>query len=195
MVETAFELMEYLTQRGAPYGITAEQLLDAIPKNARQPQVAYEFMQLKDISHIQPLSEGGNPAGDNWLLEDSSVNRGRGADTMTVAEQHAAVQDNILDGKTLAKAAMTGGALAAGGAVVDASLATAGAGVAAVEGAAVAAAVPVVLTGAAIAGGVCLLGLAVGNLLNSAIPADTTPKPARYKLVRQPDGKMKRVPK
>ena len=33
MVETAFELMEYLSQRGAPYG-TAEQLLDAIPENA-----------------------------------------------------------------------------------------------------------------------------------------------------------------
>ena len=90
-----------------------------------------------------------------------------------------------------AKAAMTGGALAAGGAVVDASLATAGAGVAAVEGAAIVAAVPAILTGAAIVGGVVLLCKAEGA--NWDIPEDR--KEPKYKLVRQPDGKMRRVPK
>ena len=115
MVETAFELMEYLTDRGAPYGISGQELLEAIPENAREPKVAYEFMQLKDISHIEPLSKGGQPAGDNWLLEDSSVNRSRGAETMSSDEIVAAKADNIIDGKQLAKAAMTGGALTTGG--------------------------------------------------------------------------------
>ena len=193
MVETAFELMEYLSQRGAPYGISADQLLDAIPENARQPQVAYEFMKLKDISHIQPLSEGGNPAGDNWLLEDSSVNRGRGADTMTVVEQHAAIEDNIFDGKVLAKAAMTGGALAAGGMATEAVVAGAAGAGAAVEGAAILAAAPAILAGASVLVGIGLLCMAFDDDTKVKIPEPS--KEPKYKLVRQPDGKMKRVPK
>ena len=72
-------------------------------------------MQLKDISHIKPLSQGGNPAGDNWLLEDSSVNRARGAETMTSSEIVAAQADNIIDCQQLARVGLTGGAFAGGG--------------------------------------------------------------------------------
>jgi hypothetical protein len=99
-------------------------------------------MQLKDISHIEPLSKGGNPAGDNWLLEDSSVNRSRGAETMTNQEIVAAEADSIIDGKRLAKAALTGGALAAGGAIAEGALVVTE----------VAAVVPVIVTCAAIGG-------------------------------------------
>ena len=119
MVETAFELMEYLTERGAPYGISGQEILEQIPSNARSPKVAYEFMQLKDISHIEPLSKGGNPAGDNWLLEDSSTNRSRGAQTMSNSEQQAAKADAVIDANGLLKAASTGAAIATGVAVAD----------------------------------------------------------------------------
>ena len=102
MVETAFELMEYLAERGAPYGISAEEILEQIPDSAQSPKVAYEYMQLKDISHIEPLSQGGEPAGDNWVLEDSSVNRSRGAETMTQQEIDAAEADGEIDAMRLA---------------------------------------------------------------------------------------------
>ena len=153
MVDTAFELMEYLTERGAPYGISAEELLTQIPESARSPKVAYEFMQLKDISHIEPLSKGGNPAGDNWLLEDSSVNRSRGAETMTEGEIVAANNDSIVDARKLTKAALAGGAIATGGAVADVALAAGGAAAEAVVGEVVMATLlPVIATTAAVAG-------------------------------------------
>ena len=129
MIETLPELMEYLEMRGDKYGITASELLEAIPEDARKPQVAYEFMQQKDISHKIALSEGGNPAGDNWILEDSSVNRARGSDEMTGFEEAEAHRDNILDARQLTKAAAVGGSLAAGGAIVDGAIAV-GAGAA-----------------------------------------------------------------
>ena len=128
MVETAFELMEYLAERGAPYGISAEDIFEQIPEDARSPKVAYEYMQLKDVSHIEPLSQGGNPAGDNWVLEDSSVNRARGAETMTSEEIHEAKVDGQQDAKMLKLALnKTGTVVAIGGvsSVVDAGLAAA----------------------------------------------------------------------
>ena len=150
MIEAAFELMEYLTERGAPYGISAEAIFEQIPEDARSPKVAYEYMQLKDISHIEPLSKGGSPAGDNWLLEDSSVNRSRGAGTMSDAEQKAAEADAVVDAKRLALMAAGGGAMATGGAIAEGALATA-------EGAAVVSAVvaalPAILTVGAVVGG------------------------------------------
>ena len=157
MVETVFELMEYLTDRGAPYGISAGELYESIPENAREPKVAYEFMQLKDISHIEPLSKGGQPAGDNWLLEDSSVNRSRGAETMTPDEINTAQADNIIDGKKIAKAVLTGGAITTGGAIAEVALGAAEGTFAVVE---TVAAIPTILTIAAVAGtGVlCFLG-------------------------------------
>lgn len=153
MVDTAFELMEYLANRGAPYGISAEELLAQIPESARAPKTAYEFMQLKDISHIEPLSKGGNPAGDNWLLEDSSVNRSRGAETMTEAEIVTANHDSIVDARKLAKATLVGGALTTGGAVADVALSAGGAAAEAVVGEVVMSTLlPIIATTAAIAG-------------------------------------------
>lgn len=142
MVDTALELMEYLDMRGAKYGISGAEILEQIPESARDPQTAYNFMQLKDISHIKPLSQGGVPAGDNWILEDSSVNRSRGAETMTNQEIAVAQADSIIDGKQLAKAALTGGALATGSAVAEGALLTAE----------VVSAVPVIITCAAVGG-------------------------------------------
>ena len=156
MVETTFELMEYLTDRGAPYGISAGELYEAIPANARSPKVAYEFMQLKDISHIEPLSKGGEPAGDNWVLEDSSVNRSRGAETMTDEEVATAEADGKADADALRKAILVGGGLAGGQLLVDAALGTAaavGAGTGAAVGCAVTGTVVTIATATALIGG------------------------------------------
>ncbi len=124
MIDTLPELFDYLNDRGARYGISGEELYKAIPESAQEPSRAYEFMQMKDISHKVPLSEGGHPASDNWILEDSSVNRARGAETMTPEEERTAQADAINDADNirladLAKMAMVGGALTSGGAVVE----------------------------------------------------------------------------
>ena len=156
MVETTFELMEYLTDRGAPYGISAGELYEAIPENARSPKVAYEFMQLKDISHIEPLSKGGEPAGDNWVLEDSSVNRSRGAQTMTEQELETAEADGKADANALRKAVILGAGLGGGQLLVDAALGTAaaaGAGAGAAVGCAVTGTVVTIATATALIGG------------------------------------------
>lgn len=169
MVETTFELMEYLAQRGAPYGITDMELYQEIPLEARAPKVAYEYMQEKDISHIVPRSKGGDPAGDNWVLEDSDVNRARGAETMTDQEIADAEADGkadakrleeeqrIRDAKVLRNAAIYGGGLyatqlAIEGALVAAEVAGAAAGAAA--GCAVTGTVVTVAAGTALLGGI-----------------------------------------
>jgi len=145
MIDTISELMEYLDMRGAKYGIDGAELLNAIPESAREPKLAYEFMQLKDISHKVPLSKGGPPADDNWILEDSSVNRSRGDDTMTKAEEATAATDANADAQMLKRGALIG----AGGAV-GASVATA------VMPLAVAAA-PLLISTAAVVGGIAWL--------------------------------------
>lgn len=150
MIDTLPELIEYLDGRGAKYGIDGLEIYNAIPEAAREPEVAYEFMQMKDISHKVPLSHGGDPAGDNWILEDSDINRARGAQTMTPEEETAAMNDAQNDARQLGRALKIGGALAAGGviteAAVGATLTTVGA---LIEATVV---VPVLLTGAAVVG-------------------------------------------
>jgi len=148
-MDTVVELMEYLDMRGAKYGIDGAELLEQIPESVRQPKQAYEFMQLKDISHKVPLSEGGAAAGDNWFLEDSSVNRSRGAETVTPEEEAAAKADSLIDAKQLTKAAFIGGALTTGGAIAEGALVAGEAAVAATELAVV---IPTALTIAAVGG-------------------------------------------
>lgn len=150
MIDTLPELLEYLEMRGGKYGIPAIDLLEAIPESAREPEMAYEFMQMKDISHKVPLSQGGDPAGDNWVLEDSSVNRSRGAQTMTDQEVAAAEADAQVDAQKLMNAAKLGGALALGGAVVEPAIGFTLAGIGAIIEATVI--TPVLITGAAVAG-------------------------------------------
>ena len=138
MINTLPELLEYLEGRGDKYGISAQELMDAIPESAREPKLAYEFMQQKDISHKIPLSKGGNPAGDNWILEDSSVNRARGNDIMTTTEEVVAHVDNHADAlrMNVVTPIMAGAGLATGGLVVEgATTAGALAGTAAVAAA------------------------------------------------------------
>jgi len=151
MIDTLPELMEYLEMRGGKYGIEAIDIFNEIPSSVRNdPELAHDYMQMKDISHKVPLSKGGDPAGDNWILEDSSVNRSRGAETMTDQEEATAHADAQSDASQLARAAKIGAALAAGGAIAEPAI---GFGLGAI-GAAIEATVvlPVLLTGAAVVG-------------------------------------------
>ena len=143
MIDTMVELMDYLEMRGDKYGIDAEDILDEIPAPIRHdPELAYDYMQMKDISHKVPLSKGGDPAGDNWILEDSSVNRSRGAETMTEQEERTAEADGKADARKLKSGVLLGSGLAIGGAVIEG----------AVVAAEVVTVVPAIVTLAAIGG-------------------------------------------
>jgi len=162
MIDTLPELLEYLDMRGSKYGIDATELLNAIPEDARSPKVAYQFMQEKDISHIVPLSQGGDPAGNNWVLEDSAVNRSRGAETMTEKEIADTHVDGELDAKRLVTAAAVGGSLAAGSSIVEGALVAGQVAGGLAAGAAEATFIttvvlPTVVTGTII-GGICFCG-------------------------------------
>ena len=122
MVDTFAELMEYLDMRGAKYGIDGMEILEEIPESVRDPKTAYEYMQLKDISHKIPLSHGGDPAGDNWILEDSSVNRARGAEIMTSREEALAEADAHEDARKLKGGVILGSGLALGGAIIEGAI-------------------------------------------------------------------------
>ena len=129
MIDTFVELMEYLDDRGAKYGIEGIDIYNEIPIEARDPEVAYAYMQQKDISHIEPLSKGGERAGDNWFLEDSDFNRSRGAETATEAEQAEAKADGHRDAKQLLRVGTMGAAMAAGQVIVEGALVAAETGI------------------------------------------------------------------
>ena len=124
MIDTSIELLDYLDTRGARYGISGQEILNAIPAAAQEPKLAYQYMQQKDISHIIPLSQGGDPAGDNWILEDSAPNRGRGAQPVTTIERASADIDGQIDATLLRArdAAILGGSLAAGSSIVESAI-------------------------------------------------------------------------
>ena len=145
MIDTFVELLEYLDDRGAKYGIEGIEIYKEIPFEARDPKVAYEYMQLKDISHIEPLSKGGDPAGDNWFLEDSEVNRARGAETATEAEQAAAEADGKRDASQLVRMVKMGAALSGGQMLIEGA-----GGLAVAEAGLLVTALPVVTTVAAV---------------------------------------------
>ena len=132
MIDTLPDLLEYLDDRGARYGIPGSEIHEAIPAAIRSDaKQSFDYMQMKDISHIQPLSKGGPPAGDNWILEDSDVNQARGAKEMTPEELEAAEADSDIDVAKLKNAALYGGALTMGAAVAEGALGVAAAGTAA----------------------------------------------------------------
>ena len=153
-VDTTPELMDYLQMRGAKYGISAQELYDAMPPDAQSsPQAAYAFASNKDISHIEPTSKGGDPNGDNWMWEDPSPNRSRGDETMSDHEQTMAEQDNIQDAKVARRAVIAGGTIIATNVAVDALTATAvGGATVAAEAVIASVAVPLICTGAVVAG-------------------------------------------
>ena len=51
----------------------------------------------RDVSRIESGHNGGDYTHDNTIMEDSSINRSRGADNMTPEEYDAAVEANAMD--------------------------------------------------------------------------------------------------
>jgi hypothetical protein len=91
---------EYLDGRGAPYGITAEDLIAKAPSIIQNdPRAILSFWQQKDISHIFPTSTHPELAGEvnNWIPEDPGPNHARHDQVMSWAEQCHAQLDNVID--------------------------------------------------------------------------------------------------
>lgn len=158
-IDTMPELMEYLKMRGDKYGITAQELFDAMPADAQSsPQAAYAFASSKDISHIQPTSKGGDTAGDNWMWEDPSPNRSRKDDPMTSEEKAAASADNVRDAKVMRNALVGVGTYTAANIAIDALTGVAvGTTTVAAEAIIASIAVPLICTGAVVGGGLWFL--------------------------------------
>ena len=92
-------LQSYLIARGGQYGISGTELLRKVPQHlVDNPLDVEEYLRSKDISHIQATSQGGSPNDfNNWIFEDPSINRARGADPMNFHEQISAEIDNNID--------------------------------------------------------------------------------------------------
>lgn len=96
----------YLNERYGRYGISGEDgynnhLSDEAKELSSDELI--ELMEQKDISHIVPQSKDPSQAGDieNTYLEDSSVNRSRGAQESTEEEIEAALEDQNYDVATI----------------------------------------------------------------------------------------------
>jgi hypothetical protein len=94
------ETYTYLSDRGACYGITAEDLLAKTPAVIQDnPDAVMSFWQQKNISHILPTSSNPDLASDfnNWLPENPAPNHARQDDAMSLSDQLHAQLDNFSD--------------------------------------------------------------------------------------------------
>lgn len=105
---TAFQLLAalpetlqaYLAERGGAYGIAPHELMMKMPPQVvDNPLEIFAFLRGKHISHLEPVSAGGDPAAmGNWIFEDGAPNVARGAETMGLHEHLAAQADAVADG-------------------------------------------------------------------------------------------------
>lgn len=97
MTHTLDEAVEILSDRAALYGGDISDILDKTPTSMwDNPDELVEFWEGRDLSHIFPQSTHPWIADDwsNIIAEDPSINRARGADIMTPAEETMAQLDN-----------------------------------------------------------------------------------------------------
>lgn len=99
-------LQEKINIRYENYGISGEEGYNShFPEEAQKlpSEEMGEWFASKDISHIEAQSTNPEKANDinNMILEDSSTNRARGAETMTDDEIQNAEKDNVLDAQEL----------------------------------------------------------------------------------------------
>lgn len=96
------KVQSYLNERYSRYGISGEEgfnhHLNDDAKNLSSDELI-ELLQQKDISHIHPQSSHPEWSEDinNTYLEDSSINRSRGARESTEEEIEAALEDQNYD--------------------------------------------------------------------------------------------------
>ena len=91
---------QVLSERAARYGGTLGDMLSNTPTQLLDnPDELMAYWDSKDLSHIKPQSQYPELADDwsNIIAEDSTINRQRGARTMTEEEVSAALFDNEMD--------------------------------------------------------------------------------------------------
>jgi len=97
---TVEDVISRLETRAYNHGVDVDVLLEKIPSNVVDSHLEVnEWLDLKDVSHIQPQSTHPHLADDpsNIMWEDSDVNRSRGAQEMTDTEILTAQLDNEID--------------------------------------------------------------------------------------------------
>jgi len=93
------QAINYLLQRGEPYGLTLNDLKDMAPASVSDCMVELaEFYRVSDLSHIYPQSTHPHLANDptNIFPEDPGTNRSRGAQIVTEAERIVANHEREL---------------------------------------------------------------------------------------------------
>ena len=101
---TVEDVISRLESRAFNHGVDVDVLLEKIPSNVVDSHLEVnEWLDLKDVSHIQPQSTHPHLADDpsNIMWEDSDVNRARGAQEMTNTEILTAQLDNELDARMI----------------------------------------------------------------------------------------------
>ena len=94
---TEAEAIDYIIARGDLHELSYEQMMDMIPSCLHDDLTdCVEFLETRDVSHILAQSTHPELAHDpsNMILEDSSVNRSRGAEPMSELEEMTAMLDN-----------------------------------------------------------------------------------------------------
>lgn len=95
--ESAQAVFTYLSERAAPYGGSAADMLERTPVSLwDSPSEIRDYWDGRDLSHIYPQSDYPEIADDwdNIIAEDRYTNRGRGATVMTEQEYDQAWIDN-----------------------------------------------------------------------------------------------------
>ena len=91
------QAVDILTERAQRYGGGISDILNETPQSMwDNPNELVEFWEGRDLSHIFPQSLHPELANDwtNIIPEEPSVNRARGAEVMSPAEELIAEMDN-----------------------------------------------------------------------------------------------------
>ncbi len=99
-METVNDVISRLEMRAANHDMTVGDLLDKIPDNVVDSHTEVnDWLDQKDISHKIPTSVAPDLRNDpdNWMWEDSTVNRARQDEIMTDLEATTAQLDNSAD--------------------------------------------------------------------------------------------------
>ena len=94
------DVMAYLGQRAANYGGDASDMLERTPIDLwDSPTEIMAYWDGRDLSHIYPQSQFPELSDDwdNIIAEPFAINRGRGANIMTVGEHEYAQIINDVD--------------------------------------------------------------------------------------------------
>lgn len=101
-------LQTYINDRYGTYDINGEEAFESWPEEMQElpPEQIKDILSGKDISHKLPKSQFPEQADDldNTMLEDSDINRDRGAKVMSDEEINAAEDDLINEIEELSEA-------------------------------------------------------------------------------------------